>query len=156
MKYKRFTEAMNKKLHTIVLFAGVLIIWGLIAFRVWKWLRPEQAVLHSEQVDIQDDHPLPDTLILDYRDPFLPEEKHSAKVEMILDAVVKTSEPLPSVRYKGMLRGKDGVRRAIIEYQGQIFTLAKGVSLVGITIREISPESIFVMWNGKMQTIEVQ
>ena len=147
---------MHKKINTAILLAIVLFIWGLVAYRIWKWLRPEPQVSFSEQSDEPREVPAPATLNLNYRDPFLSDERSPEKTENNAHATMKLSEPQPLIKYKGLLRGKDGVQRAIIEYHGDISTVAIRESVAGVKIIEIMPESITVVWNGQLQTLDVQ
>lgn len=154
VKFERHIEAMNKKVNTVILLSLVLLIWGGVAFRIWKWVNPEHSVSHSDFVEMADDKTPPATLFLNYRDPFLSKGQNTVKTES--PAARKASVPRPTIKYKGILRGKDGIQRAIVEYQGKISTLAKGESLVGVKIHEMAPESISIMWNGQLEILEVQ
>lgn len=157
MKYEKFINVMNKKVNTILLLSIVLFIWGLVAFRIWKWVKPEQPVSYPVQTETIDDKPLPAKLILNYRDPFLSAGYSNRKTETTAHSTRKhAAAPRPSLKYKGMLRGKDGIKRAIVEHQGEISTLAIGESLVGVEIIEIAPEEITVMWNKQREKIEVR
>lgn len=117
-------------------------------------MKPEHSVSHSDFVEMADDKTPPATLFLNYRDPFLSNGQNTVKAES--PAARKASVPRPTIKYKGILRGKDGIQRAIVEYQGKISTLAKGESLVGVKIHEMAPESISIMWNGQLEILEVQ
>ena len=156
MKYGKYIDAMNKKVNTVILLIIVLIIWGLVVFRIWKWLKPEQLVSCLAQTEAAHDMSAPAALILDYRDPFLSEERSPDKTGTVVSAVERTSVQPPSIKYKGILRGKDGVKRAVVECRGEISTPAAGESVSGMKIREITPESIAVIWDGQLQIFEVQ
>lgn len=154
VKFERHIEAMNKKVNTVILLSLVLLIWGGVAFRIWIWVKPEHSVPHSDFVEMADDKTPPATLLLNYRDPFLSKGKNTATT--VAPAARKASEPRPAIKYKGIVRGKDGIQRAIVEYQGKISTLAKGESIVGVKIHEMAPESISIMWNGQLEILDVQ
>ncbi len=156
MKYEKFINVMGEKINTIVLLAIVLIIWGLVAFRILKWLIPKHNVSYSERTESPPDMSAPATLNLNYKDPFLYEERSVGGTEAVAHKVERISKPMPSVKYKGSLRDKDGVKRAIVEFQGEISTLTEGESIVGIKIHEIAPDSISVWWNGQRQILGAQ
>lgn len=145
---------MNKKVNTVILLSLVLLIWGVVAFRIWKWVKPEHSVPHSDFVEMADDKTPPATLFLNYRDPFLSNGQNTVKAES--PAARKASVPRPTIKikYKGILRGKDGIQRAIVEYQGKISTLAKGESLVGVKIYEMAPESISIITSVQLNFLK--
>lgn len=156
MKYEKFINTVGKKVNTLVLLAVVLIIWGVVAFRVLKWLTPEHYVSDSGQTESSPDMSAPAALNLNYKDPFLYEERSIVGTEAVVHKVERISKPMPSVKYKGALRDKDGVQRAIIEFHGDVSILAIGESIAGMTIHKIAPEFLSIRWNGQLQTLEAQ
>lgn len=105
-----------------------------------------------------EDHSIPnDSLRLDYRDPFL--ESGKAKIVVPTEKVAAIPESpaqMPSLKYKGMVKGKDGTVKALVENKGEIVPIAKGGMLEKVRIIEIEPEHILVRFGNETHLIRVR
>lgn len=148
---------MRKKLLLVALVIAVLAVWGLVGFRIWNLARPEitESVKTEKKTESQS---IPkDTLRLDYRDPFL--ESGKAKTVVLSEKVATIPKPLvqmPPLKYKGMVKGKDGTVKALVESKGEVVSLAKGTVLEKVRVVEIGPEHIQVQFGNETHLIKVR
>lgn len=148
---------MRKKFLLVALMIAVCAVWGLVGFRVWKLAHPEiTESVKTEKKQEPQSFPM-DSLRLDYRDPFL----ESGKVIAIapLKEVAVAHEPpiqMPPLKYKGIVKGKDGTVKALVENKGEIVSLAKGAVLDKIRVIEIEPEHILVQFGNEAHLIRVR
>lgn len=147
---------MGKRQTMILLAIVVVSVWGMVAVRIWRWLRREGIpVLIKKEIAITETHQ-GDTLLLDYRDPFLSIRPVGFPSRTIQGREHRKKKPMPTIGYKGTIKGTDGKEKALIEYQGKIEALPAGSSVEGVLIVGISPESLTVRWEDRMQTIDVK
>lgn len=147
---------MGKRQTMILLAIVVVSVWGMVAVRIWRWLRREDVpVSVKKEIAITETHQ-GDTLLLDYRDPFLSIRPAGFPSRTIQGREHRKMTPMPTIGYKGTIRGADGKEKALIEYQGKIEALPAGSSVEGVLIVGISPESLTVQWEDRMQTIDVK
>lgn len=148
---------MRKKFLLVVLVTAVLAVWGLVGFRIWNLARPEvkenvKAEKKTESLDSPND-----SLHLDYRDPFLESGKTKTVVMSEKDASIpKPLVQMPPLKYKGMVKGKDGTVKALVESRGEVVSLAKGSVLDKVRVVEIEPEHIQVQFGNEIHLIRVR
>ncbi len=148
---------MRKKLLMGALVMAVLAVWGLVGFRIWNLARPEitESVKTEKKTESQS---VPrDSLRLDYRDPFL--ESGKAKTIVLSEKVAAIPKPpvqMPPLKYKGMVKGKDGTVKALVESKGEVVSLAKGAVLEKVRVVEIEPENIRVQFGNETHLIRVR
>lgn len=148
---------MRKKLLSLALVIAVLAVWGLVGFRIWNLTRPE--ITQSAKTEKKtEDHSIPnDSLRLDYRDPFM--ESGKAKIVVPTEKVAAIPESpaqMPPLKYKGIVKGKDGTVKALVENKGEIVPIAKGGMLEKVRIIEIEPEHILVRFGNETHLIRVR
>ena len=148
---------MRKKLLLVALVIAVLAVWGLVGFRVWNWTRPEIAQSVKTEKKKESNSVTKDSLRLDYRDPFL--ESRNAKTVVLSEKVAAIPEhpvQMPPLKYKGMVKGKDGTVKALVESKGEVVSLAKGAVLNKVRVVEIEPEQIRVQFGNETHLIRVR
>lgn len=148
---------MRKKLLLVALVIAVLAVWGLVGFRVWNLARPEITKSAKAEKKTESQSIPKDTLHLDYRDPFL--ESGKAKTVVLLEKVATIPKPLvqmPPLKYKGMVKGKNGTVKALVESKGEVVSLAKGAVLEKVRVVEIEPEHIQVLFGNETHLIKVR
>ena len=150
---------MKSKTTVYLLIASVMVIWGVIA---WKLFAPSRTAISTTppsapQTVVVSER---DTLILGYPDPFLKKQPgvsgsgHTAPP-------VKKKEPEPQppkireecqLRYIGHIRqGK--VRRCIVESGGAHHSAAMGESVDGFRLAKIFPDSLVFTKDGFSYTV---
>lgn len=148
---------MKKKVTLVILIPLVVLVWGLIGVRIWKMTRPEaDPVPVGKAVKKVAPPAQRDTLLLDYRDPFLDKyvEKKKETVHKVQEYYYE--EPAPQLRFKGTVRGKDGMTRAIILVDDDWKALAKGDQVLGATIVGMEPDCLILNWKGKRVFINAE
>ena len=141
---------MKKKLALVLLVVLVLFVWGLIGVRIWKMTKTQEPPRQVETVrDKAPQAVTPDTLLLNYRDPFLDKQRVEAKRETVSEVRSVAAEmPMPQLAYKGLVRGKDKKIRAIVEVDGEVKTFAVGEQIQGARVVTIDPEFLRLNWRG--------
>ena len=148
---------MRKKLLLVALVIAVLAVWGLVGFRVWNWTRPEITQSVKTEKKIESNSVTEDSLRLDYRDPFLESGNDKAIVPAEKVAVIpEHSVQMPPLKYKGMVKGKDGTVKALVENKGEVVSLAKGAVLDKVRVVEIELEQIQVQFGNETHLIKVR
>ncbi len=148
---------MRKKLLLVALVVAVLAVWGLVGFRIWNLTRPK--ITESVKTEKRSEtHSIPkDSLRLDYRDPFLESGNAKAIVpEKKVAAIPEHPVQMPPLKYKGMVKGKDGTVKALVENKGDVVSLAKGAMLEKVRVVEIEPEHILVQFGNETHLIRVK
>ncbi|WP_257667128.1 hypothetical protein [Parapedobacter tibetensis] len=157
---------MKKKL-TYPLLAVVLVLWGLIFYRIFSGLSGSEPVDPVSKVapptEPQREKVEDDSLLLNYRDPFLgnmmEDAIDSADEELYADEYV---EPEPyidwsMVQYYGSVNNtKDGKTVALVSINGREYMLKPGETVDGYTLLSKTGNSIMVSHQGQVGTIAMQ
>lgn len=148
---------MKKNVTLVALIVCVILIWGLIGVRVWKMTRPEEVsrpIGEIEEKKVQGE--ALDTLLLNYRDPFLERRAviHKESVQEITKPAPESSAP--QVLFKGLMRGKDGKDLALIMVDNEWRMLTLGEQVQDARILEIKPKHVVLDWRGKRLIVEAQ
>ncbi len=135
----------------------VLIIWGIIGFKVIGTLssepQPEIVVKQTSQdfqlVKEKDTF----SIIADYRDPFLgtlpPQEKNTVK-----RPVVKKEVPKKNIVYSGLVsQTGSGNTLYFVSIDGRQYTLSKNEEVDNVRLLSGNEESIKVRYKGITETI---
>ena len=149
---------MKKKLMVGALSAAVLLVWGLIGFRVWGILKPhEEQRSYDLNVNTLPARPIVrDTLLLNYRDPFLDKVMKMEKTNVLPVRVTTHKRPAPQMSYKGMMRGRDGKRKALIQVGSELESIAVGESVEGARVIAMDSECVTVRWEGETLKFNIQ
>jgi hypothetical protein len=136
--------------------AVVAVVWGVIA---WKVLSPPEPAapppVAARPAAAKGD--VPDTLLLNYRDPFL----GAGWAESIVNLpdpglVMRPLPPAPvikkavrhNVRYVGRIR-RQGTEYSLAEINGTLHTLRPGESADGYVLDSILPDSLIFTFDGE-------
>ncbi|MBQ8838384.1 MAG: hypothetical protein IJ005_03600 [Bacteroidales bacterium] len=148
----------RKKILTGILIVAVIIVWGIIILKVVKGGRPVETPPAGHFEKTSENVPK-DSLLLDYRDPFLGEfvkAGQEKKPSLIVDKVARREPeqpPVPDFTFKGLI-GNDTEQRAMILKNGGLHMLGLGETIGGFKVVGVSPEIVTVQ-NGKHR-IEVK
>lgn len=144
---------MKSKLTTYLLIIAVLVLWGIIAKKVFfsgndpkPAAKPKTA---SENVVKEEEK-----LALDYRDPF--REKPAAKVTAAgVPPPVQDNREKFDIKYIGRLKsGK--TTNYIVEAGGNIETLSLNEELNGFRLTRAAADSLYFKKNGYTYTLPVE
>lgn len=148
---------MSKNAKTYVLLGLVLIIWGIIGYKVVKTLSPdEEPLLVSEPVSFEA-KPLVKkdtfTLLANYRDPFLgtlpKSERKPSKKQVAKQPVQKRN-----IVYSGLVsQSGSGNSLFFVTIDGQQHLMSKKEDKDGVQLLSGSEERIKVRYNGITETI---
>ena len=159
---------MNPKPVKYFLIAGVVVVWGLIIYRVVDGLNPDDVpVIKAANTIATTYTPTTDSfsLIADYSDPFIPEED-TVEANMTVMTAVAPSPSQPPV-----VKPPDTYKEGTIQYEGMISNPAKKLKLGTISINgkemlvkekdkveeyvieKITAETIVIRYKGKKISI---
>ncbi len=145
---------MKSKPVTYLLIAGVLVIWGVI---LWKVFSPKDdaAPVPPPQKRSETRAPTADTLLLDYRDPFLgtvagkPAPKPTGVTRVTTPVTYESPPPVEhSLRYMGRI-SRGGVPYGLIEINGTLHTLRRGETADGYRLDAIWQDSVKLQWKNE-------
>nr|WP_299339488.1 hypothetical protein [Allomuricauda sp.] len=149
---------MTKNTKTYALLTVVLIIWGIIGYRIFATLSPDPE--ESSLVAVQDFRPIEmakrDTFSIkaDYRDPFLGTLEASKPKKTGKPKPVKKEIPTIDVQYTGsMFDGSTKKRIFFVTINGQQFLLEKGKSAAGVTVMRGSEQYLTYRYMGRSNKI---
>jgi hypothetical protein len=159
----------NKKL-LYVLLPAVIGIWALIFYRVFAAVKPGNDTDSVTVTNIGKDNEalISDTfqLIADYRDPFLGTLIDDKPVRSNGPVVITEAKPVipkpypvqapwPSVSYSGMIRNQhSSVQLAMLQVNGQSYTVRSGEIIEGIQILKVFRDSIEVSMGKERKTFK--
>lgn len=150
---------MKSKTTIYVLIAAVMVIWGVIA---WKLFAPSRVETYAARPSVSNTVVASerDTLLLDYPDPFL-KKQPGVSGSGHTPSSAKKKEPKPQLpkireecqlRYIGHIRqGK--IRRCIVESGGAHHSVAMGESVDGFRLAKIFPDSLVFTKDGFSYTV---
>ena len=140
---------MRGRISTIVLIIAATAIWSVVGYRIFRWISPKKDVVpvittpHA-QVEVNGY----DTLMLNYRDPFLDDNNSFDVVDGSFDSVAADESSMPVLEYKGLIRGGDGIVKAMIIHDGHLDGFSKGAVIDGLHLTEVAADYIIVQWKG--------
>lgn len=164
---------MNQKPVKYILIGGVVVVWGLIIYRVVDGLNPDDNVpaiktsntIAPATILTTDSF----TLIADYSDPFIPGSDTVNTAAALTEKAVAAPPPPPPVVNKPP---EDTYKEGTIQYLGMISNPARKLKLGSITINgkemlvkekekvegyeveKISAETVVVRYKKKRITIQ--
>lgn len=169
---------MKNKKFTYLLGAAVLLVWGLILYRVFAAVSTDDTPIASSNINSQsgknagNDYALTkDTthLLLNYRDPFHEEPvKDTTKVVPVHKLIRQDEQlkrrssaliPQPNwnmFRYTGYIRNPHSKKLiALISYNGKSIMLGEGESSGEVKLLKNLRDSIKIAYNGKTKFISM-
>lgn len=157
---------MEQKNTKYLLALALLSIWGLLGFRIYNKMKPEQ--LHfTNEVDVLAEKPVvkKDTfqLLVNYKDPFLSEKLEAKIAQPIRKAAPKriaktiaskkkVAQKFPKIIYKGNLKLKSGRKAVLVNIDGKTQNWGWGETISKMTLNQIYEDSIRISFNGTQQT----
>jgi hypothetical protein len=150
---------MKSRAATYTLIAGVLAVWGIILWKVFVPERDAQAPPpRSTEKKVAED--VADSLILDYRDPFLGdivEKRHERRPEQTVTAPREVEQAAPPsvehrLRYMGrIMRG--GVPYGLVEIDGTLHTMRRGEAAGDYRLDVVWQDSVRLRWRNEMLVV---
>lgn len=151
---------MKSKATTYLLIAVVIIVWGIIGWRIF-----------SPKDDAAQSPPAPkktgvaaqaaDTLVLNYRDPFLgaaAQPKKAAKPPRTPPTAAPKPPPEPAVvhnlRYMGRIT-KNKAAYGLVEIGGTLNTMKAGETVEGYKLVKLYDDSVRLVWKGGTVTVRL-
>ncbi len=140
---------VKNKIATTLLTIAAIAIWCIVGYRIFRWISPKETpVANIASPKVESGRQPEDSLMLDYRDPFLGSVK---EVKSTVNSYVSEPVPepaMPSVAYKGLIRDGDGIVKAMIAHEGRLEGFTKGAVIDGLRLTDITAEYIVVKWRG--------
>ncbi|AMR33714.1 hypothetical protein A0256_20895 [Mucilaginibacter sp. PAMC 26640] len=166
---------MKQKPLTYVLLIVTTAVWGMISYRIFITVSPDNdiappksAVIYEGKDAPNDYAPIKDTnkLLLNYRDPFsnaslkdtatIPVRKLIAPLTGMRTAPVKPPINWNFIHYSGYVMGADSKRPlALVNINGKNLTLAEGEQADNVKLLKNMKDSIKVFFEGKTRSIRM-
>lgn len=151
---------MNKNTKTYTLLGGVLLIWGIIGFKIYSALSPEEDtlalvedVMFKSKKAVQRDT---FTIKADYRDPFLGKFGVSSKKRAIKTTKKKTVS-FPQINYTGLITDQKTKKHIFfVTITGTQYLMQRGNQQNEVTLVSGSSKQIRVRYKGVVKTIPLQ
>lgn len=158
----------NKKL-TYILLPAVIGIWGMIFYRIYSGMdgndKPVAATGNMSAANSNAAAEDTFTLIASYRDPFLGSmavvndhpkvSQPAANTPKPVEPKQVVAAPWPSVTYSGMIKNqKSSVQLAMLQVNGQGYTVKTGESIEGVQLLKIYRDSAEVMFQHQKKIIK--
>jgi hypothetical protein len=163
---------MNQKIVRYCLIAGVVLVWGLIIYRVIDGLSGDDTILPAAlppaKAALLADKSDSFNLIADYPDPFLPVEDSAGARTGVTSAVTtqvvapppaplnNTRPPDPDaykegmIQYLGMISNPEKkIKVATVNIKGTEYLVKEGDKVMGIIIKKIEGERIIIVHRKK-------
>ena len=134
---------------TGVLLVAVVLIWGVIILKVVRGSRLAEKPLVENRIKEPVKNASKDSLLLNYRDPFLGEFVRIKEVKKSSQSQAKVIRkepelpPVPDFTFKGLI-GNGVEQRAMVLKNGNLHMLGLGETIGEFKVIWISPELITV------------
>lgn len=147
-----------------MLLAAVLIIWGMIGYKIWSGLSPDPVEIASSEYNMSfnpQKTKAVDTFSIQTleRDPFLGTLSSSKKTGTSTKVTIpkKTIENLPVINYNGMLKKQSGTDQVfVVNINNNQFLLKKRQTADSITLVKGNDKEISVRYRDRIVTIKRQ
>ncbi|MDL2319680.1 hypothetical protein LJC45_00915 [Alistipes sp. OttesenSCG-928-B03] len=152
---------MKSKKTTYLLLAAVVAVWGLILWRVFLRTPDERAAVIPERRAVAE-ATVADTLVLDYRDPFLgvvAPPKPTPRPRTTPQTAAKPAPPpkpptLHRLRYLGRIT-RGGTPHALIEIDGALHTMKKNDTANDYRLTTLWQDSVRLAWKDETCTVRL-
>jgi len=158
---------MKSKVTTFLLIVAVDGIWGVVLKKIFFPVKPSGEFSRMERHVEQGKAEERDSLLLNYRDPFLGTAKGALRREQPAApaAFAGIRQPLPSkaaqppppekltFRYAGTI-GQRGKLYCMIEEKGKHYMLKEGEELNGYVLKKIFSDSLLFLKAGTRYTVK--
>lgn len=146
---------MKSRWTIYVLIIVALAVWGIIAAKVISKLPKSDMQQGRVSTPVRGAIVGPDTLIMNYPDPFFKDMPQSPTLE-IYDTPVDTKEPILApahIRLKGVIRGGRNIFY-ILESSGRANMMTTGDTIDGFRLLSTYPDSVILAKRGQRFTIK--
>ncbi|WP_340064288.1 hypothetical protein [Ascidiimonas aurantiaca] len=149
---------MKGKKNTYLLLTLVLVVWGIIGYRIIGAISPSEA---PEALPVTDVSFRPEPVkqqarfeLHEYpRDPFLGTYAVKPVTKPTTSVTKKPEIPWPAIRYSGLVGGaKSGENIYFIYIDSRQYLLKPGSEAEGIKLVKGSPASVVLRFKGQNQT----
>lgn len=157
---------MKNKKNIYFLIPAVLIIWGLIAYKIFSAVNPTadlNLVTNEHRSFIPDSlqAEIEFKLDLNYRDPFLGRiisKKPSANKKTSKHRVKKTEIQFPSIVYNGLIKPKEKSRTTLymVSINNKQHFLSAGTEIGGVTLLTGDDKEISIQFQKTKKQIPIQ
>ncbi len=160
---------MKQSKSKYILGVALIGIWGLVAYQLYNKFSAKEVswVMQEESIEgipvLKKDSFV---LLMNYRDPFGEQKKRRKKsgITPVVNvkpsiqkarpaALKKKSKAWPAIIYKGNLQPKNGRKAALVQVVNQTFNMYLGDQQEGVTLFQIHPDSIRVIFQEEEKTI---
>ena len=160
----------NKKL-TYILIPVVILIWGLVIYRIFfenrktleRAVIPEKVTIQSKDTENKEQY----TLIANYRDPFLSnapamveqdpenEKKENEQVNLRRQRAVMSNVRWPDIKYGGFIKNdKENKYTILFSLQNQNYLVNVGDTIHNIYIKAFYRDSILVVYSNEEKIVK--
>ena len=155
---------MKNKKNIYILLPVVLLIWGMVIYRLFSFTNPEtDTTITNTSVRLK---PLNikerDTFSIDvnYRDPFLgkmyrPESQKTAATHNV--KAIKEPIVWPAVIYRGIVSESNGKKKVfMLSINGKTYFMTERTTEEGVTLKKGNRSTIQVTYKGEKNEILLQ
>ncbi|MEP3208641.1 MAG: hypothetical protein ABJN95_05605 [Maribacter sp.] len=153
---------MHKNTKTYLLLTAVLLIWGIIGYKVFSGNSDvteaeasfKKSPLRSLPTQVKDTF----SILTDYRDPFLGTfPKKKVKKTKRTSKLKKTAEPEIKIQFTGLVTDKNSKQRIFfVNINGQQHLMSVKDEIQKVQLLSGTSTSIRVRANGKTRIIDIQ
>ena len=151
---------MQKKSTTYFLVSVVVIIWGIVSYKIFAGI-PEENIsrLKTENFTAYNFEKKHETFIIqaNYRDPFLgtlPKTRKKRSTKNRFKAPKKVELIWPDIKYKGAIIPKEGKASFMINIDNKGYLIKKNEIKRDIKLIRGNKEYILVKYKGRTKKIE--
>jgi len=155
---------MKNKKNTYILLTAVLLVWGLLGYRIFSSVRPVTK-LHQELATRAQFKPQQTkevetfTIHTNYGDPFLGTltQKNIAKPKTTRNTISKKPKaPFPTIIYKGLVSSKKKNQQVfLISINGQQCFFKKNSTQKKITLLRGTAKEVVLRFEGRQQSFAI-
>jgi len=154
---------MRNKKNIYFLLPAVLLIWGLLGYRLFSAVQPNNTSTDLVTSDISFEpnkfkESEPFTIMTNYRDPFLGTITTANRKNKKSTNKRKSQpiEPFPQIVYKGLVSSQNNKQQIfIIGLDGKQHFFKKNQSINGVKLRKGNAKSISLKFQGQQQTFSI-
>lgn len=152
---------MKSKTKTYLLLGAVLLIWGILGYRVVKaWIPDRDQVIPPIPVgDLELDLPKArDTfsIVANYRDPFLGNTPSTSSKPTTKHAITVAPIELTPVSYSGMVADQgSGHKLFFVNISGKEYMLQVGSEIEGVKLISGDAKSIRIREHSQVRTLHI-
>ena len=150
---------MKSKKNIYFLLPTVLIVWGLLGYRVFSTINPSNNQQIATNATVFKPRQFKEaksfTINTSYRDPFLGTVQHKKKSKKRV-VKVKNIQPFPTIKYKGVVASKTTKQQVfIISINGKHYFFKKHQKQQGLQLLKGNKKSITLKFQGQRQIFSI-